>query len=47
MSKMQRLIDKAARYEIPLLPSDFGDEDGVLTIDGMEAAEWVDAMTMD
>lgn len=48
VARMNRLIERAAKYDLDLEPRDFTLEaDGSLTIDGMDAVEWVDAMTMD
>jgi hypothetical protein len=40
-------IATAQRAGIDLQPGDFRVIDGELTIDGMDAGEWLDAMTMD
>jgi hypothetical protein len=39
---MSEIIATAAEHEITLSPEDFGPG---LTLDGMDAAEWLDAMT--
>ncbi|MEH0424726.1 hypothetical protein [Streptomyces sp. B21-083] len=44
MSEPAAIIAEAAEHGIELTPQDFG-PDG--TLDGMEAAEWLAAMTMD
>lgn len=45
--EIQRYITDAAKSGIQLDPTDFVMSDEGWTIDGMEPAEWIHAMTMD
>ncbi|MFC4949045.1 hypothetical protein [Pseudonocardia sp. GCM10023141] len=45
--EIDRHIARAARHDIELTPSDFRLIDGGWYLDGMDPAEWIDAMTMD
>jgi len=45
--EMQRVIEAAVKHNIPLTTDNFKVIDGGLTIDGMDPAEWLDAMTME
>jgi len=47
MKEVAALIERAARSGIELKVSDFRVVDGGLTLDGVPADQWVDAMTMD
>lgn len=44
---IQKWIETAAKKGITLEPADFVWIDGGPTIDGMDPAEWIDALTMD
>lgn len=44
---MNAIIAKAALHGIELTPADFIDYGDGPTLDGMDAAEWLEAMTMD
>lgn len=48
LTTKEQIITEAAKHEITLLTSDFTD-DAVygLCLDGMPAAQWLEAMTMD
>ncbi len=47
LTTREEFIAAAANEEITILPWDFTEEDGSLYLDGMPAAEWLDAMTME
>lgn len=44
---MNAIIAKAALHGIELTPADFIDYGDGPTLDGMDADEWLEAMTMD
>jgi hypothetical protein len=46
-AQVWKLISKAADAGIQLTPLDFRNDDGFPTLDGMDATEWVGAMTGD
>ncbi len=47
LTTRQQFIDAAKVHEIDLEPDDFTGTDGALYLDGMPAAQWLDAMTME
>lgn len=47
MDEMDAAIAYAAENGLTLEPRDFDVIDGWLYVDGMDPAEWVDALTMD
>ena len=46
-SEVYNVITQAASAGIQLTTLDFVNDDGVPTLDGMPAFEWLDAMTME
>ncbi len=46
-NQLQPIIDRARQNGINLSPADFRTIDGEPTLDGMDPAEWLDAMLMD